>query len=95
MALRYKKNKPKTRGFPSEFEKTNRGSEKRLKEMPGSKSRRYKQQMEKIRAKTQGVTNDNMGFSIRPGMSSWVDMPKKYKNEYYKWAKEVEKRREA
>jgi hypothetical protein len=25
-----------------------------------------------------------MGFSIRPGMSTWVDMPDEYKQSYYK-----------
>ena len=88
MALRYKKNKPKVKGLPAEWEKTKpvqTGTKRKI--MPGAKSKRYRMQMNKIRAK--GVANW-MGFNTRPGMSTWVDMPQKYKNQYYKFAEGVE-----
>jgi glycosyltransferase involved in cell wall biosynthesis len=97
-SLRYsKRKKAKVKGIPNEYElvKPVQTGTKKVKPMQGAKSRRYKKQMEKIRAKTRGATVDDMGFNIRPGMASWVDMPKKYKNEYYKWAKVQNAREEA
>ena len=35
-----------------------------------------------------------MGFNIRPGMSCWQQMPKKYKEEYYVYANRMKKRKE-
>ena len=95
-SLRYKKRKKvNVKGLSGEYELVGpvKTGTKRVKQMPGAKSKRYKKQMEKIRAKTRGATVDDMGFNIRPGMASWVDMPQKYKNEYYEWAK-LQKARE-
>ena len=59
---------------------------------PSKKSKKYRKQMKRIQQKTitRGVENkEKMGFNIKPGMSSWVDMPKKYKENYYKFAEKV------
>ncbi len=62
------------------------------------KSRKYKKDIEKMRKATRekddmkiggGIANvpkePYQAFNIRPGMSTWRDMPEKYKNSYNRW----------
>ena len=33
-------------------------------------------------------------FNIHPGMTTWVDMPQQYKNQYFRWEDNVKKKKE-
>lgn len=55
-----------------------------------TKSKRYWQQMKKLGPEGRKVKRKYESFNIEPGMSTWIDMPQEYKNQFkiYQQARE-------